>query len=260
MKKLFKIFLEIYLLFFSRLAIMIHRPLVIAIAGSTNKSFIKDEINRVLRSRGFDVRSNIKSFNTEIGLPLAILSLPSGYGVFADWVPAVTGAPKAAISGKFPEILVLEYGISSPGDMKKLIRVAKPRIGIISSITQRYLESFEDMDEVVSEFKILANNIDKAGLLIYNSDNSRLSEIAASSRLKKISIGIEKDADFKVLTLKNTGGRQQYKLKYGGKEMGGEILRPGKHHVYAHLAALAVETAISNATAGAKHIKIKSGA
>ena len=48
MKIIFKIILQYYLKYITKLVLAIHRPTIIAIAGSTNKTFVKDEINRVL--------------------------------------------------------------------------------------------------------------------------------------------------------------------------------------------------------------------
>jgi len=101
MKKILKKFLQIYLKLISKITLFIHKPYIIAIAGSTNKSFTKEKVSELLREQGYDVRSNIKSFNTEIGLPLAILALPSGYGEYKEWIPAIIRAPYEIFSKNF---------------------------------------------------------------------------------------------------------------------------------------------------------------
>jgi UDP-N-acetylmuramyl pentapeptide synthase len=78
MKSFFKQLLKYYLKYITKLVLFIHKPVIIAVAGSTNKTFVRDEIRNILEKKGFSVRANPRSFNTEIGLPLAILDLPSG--------------------------------------------------------------------------------------------------------------------------------------------------------------------------------------
>ena len=92
MKKILKIFLKLYLKILTKIALCIHRPLVIAVAGSINKPFVKMAIKDVLTEAGFKCRANPKNFNTEIGLPLAILYLESGYNSYRKWAEIVVKA------------------------------------------------------------------------------------------------------------------------------------------------------------------------
>jgi len=241
MKYILKKILKLYLKFWAKIAIFIHNPYIIAIAGSTNKSIIKDEINRALRGRGKDVRSNIKSFNTEIGLPLAILSLPSGYGSYSNWITAIKKAPLEAFKKDFPRCLVLELGVSRPGDMRELLKIIKPNIAVISNITQRYLESFDDMDELVGEFELLASKILPGGFVILNSDNLRLKAIAKKSGKQSYTFGFNAAADCLAVLREEHGIIQEVKIRLGNEESVRQIRRPGKHHVYALLVGMLVE-------------------
>jgi UDP-N-acetylmuramoyl-tripeptide--D-alanyl-D-alanine ligase len=241
MKYILKKVLKSYLKFWAKVALFIHKPYIIAIAGSTNKSIIKDEINRILRSRGNDVRSNIKSFNTEIGLPLAILSLPSGYGSYSNWITAIKKAPLEALKKDFPRCLVLELGVSRPGDMRELLKIIKPNIAVISNITQRYLESFDDMDELVEEFELLAKNILPGGFVIVNSDNQRLKVIAKNSDKQNRTFGFIEGADCLALSREEHGIIQDVKIRLGNEEFVRKVRRPGKHHVYALLVGMLIE-------------------
>ncbi len=240
MKKLFRAILRVYLKFFAKLAIMLHQPKIIVIAGSTDKSFYKEEISSQLRAKNFDVRSNIKSFNTEIGLPLAILNLPSGYGVFKDWLPAIYKAPAAALDKNFPKLLVLELGVSDPKDMRYLLTIVRPDIAVLTNITQRYLESFSGMDELAEEYSSLAATLKPGGRLLYNIDNPRIRSLAQKARVEKISFGFAQESDFKIIEVKTGNGKQTAYLQYNGEPKETVINRPGIHHVYARMAALII--------------------
>jgi len=178
-------------------------------------------------------------------LPLAILALPSGYNSYRAWLPAILSAPRAIFSRPWPQVLVLEVGVARPGDMKYLLSIIRPQIAVITNITQRYLESFSDMNELAAEYLYLAKKIKDNGLVVLNLDNSRLIEIAKSVKAPRQTYGIEnKQADWRAEIIEKNNLGQKIKVIHQGKEKEFSLKRPGKHHVYALLAGLIVEKEI----------------
>lgn len=231
MKKILKIFLKYYLKYITKLVLLVHRPIVIAVAGSTNKSFVKKEVKDLLKKEGLKVRANPKNFNTEIGLPLAILYLPSGYNEYKKWLPAIFKAPVKIFQKNFPSYLVLEMGTSDAGDMKHLLSLVKPQISIITNITQRYLEGYNDMNEMVKEFAELAAQT--SNLLILNNDNNRVRELSSRARAKIIKFGEKENSDYIIKNIEKTKKGQVFNLKNKQKERNIELKKFGKHHIYA---------------------------
>jgi len=256
MKYLMKKILKYYLKYITKLVLAMHRPTVIAVAGSTNKTFVKDEINRVLRELyhplqksprpPFAKGGSSKRFNTEIGLPLAILNLPSGYNSYKNWLPVIPKAALKIFQFNFPKFLVLELGVSDPGDMKYLLTIIKPKIVVITDITQRYLEGFNDMDGLVEEYEHLVRKIGKKGVAILNYDNPRIKKMANVSKIKVEFFGLEDGADWRAVEIKKRERGQSVKVKHGNIVSRYEINRFGKHHIYALLAALAVKDYLKN--------------
>lgn len=244
MKKILKQFLKYYLWFWTKLALAIHKPIIVAVAGSINKSFFRDEIKKMLEQEGESVRANPKNFNTEIGLPLAILYLPSGYNSYSNWLPAIINAPKAVFK-KFPKYLVLELGVSGRGDMQYLLSILKPKISVITDITQKYLEGFDGMDELVGEYEILIHKTKQSGLIILNYDNPRLREISPASQQTIKSFAIKNTADYQAVEISSTSDGQKIKIKTPTETFERKINRFGKHHAYALLASLIVKDYIS---------------
>lgn len=247
MKSLFKKILQYYLKCLAKLAIFIYRPRIIAISGSINKTFFKEEIARILQEKGKHVRSNLKSFNTEIGLPLAILNLPSGYNSYRRWWPVILAAPRALLKDRFwkrgERFLVLELGVSNRGDMKYLLSIIKPEIAIITEITQRYLESFGDMDTLAGEYEYLVEKIGKEGLVLLNYDNSRIRPMAEKAKGKVKFFGFSPLAEMRAVKAERTekGERVEVKDKDGEKQAVYQLNRFGHHHVHALLARLLLE-------------------
>src|SRR3989339_1143710 len=132
MKNLFKKIIQHYLKLFTKIILWRHKPFIVAVAGSTNKTTTKDYILKFLREKygEKEVRGNPKSYNTEIGLPLAILYLDSGESSALRWLKILVQAKMRALFGrKFPKKLVLELGVEEKGDMKPLLEMVRPDAG-----------------------------------------------------------------------------------------------------------------------------------
>ncbi len=258
MKIIFKKILQYYLKYITKLVLLVHRPTIIAIAGSTNKTFVKDDINKMLEGEGISVRSNFKSFNTEIGLPLAILNLPSGYNSYKNWPPIIFKAALQIFKISFPKFLVLELGVSNPRDMKYLLSIIKPKIVVVTDITQRYLESFDDMDKLVKEYEYLVKNIKKTSLSILNYDNIRVKNLANVNQNIVEYFGVEDGANWQAVEIKREDHASLTCLpagrSYGGASRGQtikvnhndiveeyKINRFGKHHVCSLLISLIIK-------------------
>ncbi len=248
MRLIFKTILKYYLKYITKLVLLIHRPTIIAVAGSTNKTFTVREIKRVLQENKVSVRANPKNFNTEIGLPLAILNLPSGYNEFRKWLLPIVRAPLAIFSANFPKFLVLELGISGPGNMRYLLSIIKPKIFIITDITQRYIDSFAGMDELVGEYEYLLKRARPSDLVVLNYDNTKIRQMAGSKIAKRKRIeffGFNDRANWQAIeAIKSLSGQQ---VKTSNNNIVKEYFIPrfGNHHVYALLSGLIINKYVS---------------
>ena len=74
------------------------RPFIIGVTGSVGKTSTKDAIFTLLKSR-YQVVRNEKSYNTEFGLPLAILEQPSGFSSPLEWAGVLFRAWAKLFSG-----------------------------------------------------------------------------------------------------------------------------------------------------------------
>lgn len=116
----------------ARWSLLRHRPIVIGIAGGRGKTVAKRVFLEILDSYNGGVRANPLSYNTEIGLPLAVL------GVYLE-----THQPRALIKGLaealsrsiYPErsaVLILEYGLRQAGDAQRLLQIVEPDILVLT--------------------------------------------------------------------------------------------------------------------------------
>jgi UDP-N-acetylmuramoyl-tripeptide--D-alanyl-D-alanine ligase len=241
MKTFLKYLLKYYLKIITKLVLFIKRPTIIGIAGNTNKTFAKNYIARELKQAGLSVRANPKNFNTEIGLPLAILHLPSGYNYYKKWLPIILKAPMTIFKKGFPNYLVLELGTSDAGDMKYLLSLVKPKISIITDITQRYIEGYGDMNKMMQEYQLLVRKTPVNGLVILNCDNPRIKELKDQSQARIILFGFCREADLQIKEAATGKNGEVIKVKTEQGENEYHLDRFGTHHIYAFLTSLAIK-------------------
>lgn len=244
MKKIAKIILQYYLYIFAKIVLLLKQPFIIAVAGTTNKTFTKQAIESILKTKG-EVLA-VPSFNTEIGLPLAILGLPSGYNSYKRWLAIMFLAPFRVFYAKLPKIAVFEFGADRPGDLSYLISLAPPKVVVISSITQRYLEQFGGIDQAAHEYEILVKSVNKDGLVVLNRDIPEVKRLQIVSRAKTVFFGISTEdvaisdntwliANFRITEQGIVGNLVNNDIK---KDF--SLNRFGQHNALAYVAAHAV--------------------
>ncbi|MBI1730290.1 UDP-N-acetylmuramoyl-tripeptide--D-alanyl-D-alanine ligase [Candidatus Acetothermia bacterium] len=148
---------------------------VIAVTGSSGKTTTKELIYAIL-AKHFRAYRSPGNFNTEIGLPLALLSMP----------------PSA-------EVGIFELGLQHPGDIEALCKILTPTIGVITSIGEAHLEYFAGLDALANEKWQLAEFIAAHGAALFlNVDSTPLSErakkIGLSRSAQLLGFGIQDDA------------------------------------------------------------------
>ncbi len=243
MKLILKPLLKYYLKYITKLVLFIHRPRIIVVAGSTNKTFVRDEIKKVLLAKGCTVRANPKNFNTEIGLPLAILNIGSGYNSYRGWLPIIADAAAAIFAKNFPAVLVLELGVARRGDMRYLLSIVKPEICVITDITQRYIESFSGLDQMVKEYAYLVKNMSTSGQVILNYDNLKIRALAKRTKAKVIYFGqtVSSEAGFKIEKITRTEQGESVEVRHKNLHKELAIPRFGTHHAYAAAVGVIVQ-------------------
>jgi UDP-N-acetylmuramoyl-tripeptide--D-alanyl-D-alanine ligase len=99
---------------------------VIAITGSTGKTSTKDVLAAMLAQQR-RVHASPQNFNTEIGLPLAILAAPAG-----------------------TEVLVLEMAMRGTGQIAELAAIAEPDVGVIVNVGPVHLELLGSLEAIAA--------------------------------------------------------------------------------------------------------------
>jgi UDP-N-acetylmuramoyl-tripeptide--D-alanyl-D-alanine ligase len=97
----------------------------------------------------------------------------------------------------YPTVLVLEMGVDRPGDMKYLLSIVRPQIGIVTSVGSSHLEFFSKPENIQKEKQVLVEELDKESLAVLNYDNEFTRDMAAAVKCQVITYGLDEAADLK---------------------------------------------------------------
>jgi UDP-N-acetylmuramoyl-tripeptide--D-alanyl-D-alanine ligase len=157
MNRYIKTTIRILLQLVSQAILWRHKPIVVAITGSVGKTTTKDIVAHGLESVA-DVRKSQKNFNTDFGVPLAIIEAENPMGKVSAWIEVILKGLAVLIKSDYPKLLVLEVGTRFPGDIPRLAKWIKPDVSIITHIPEVpvHIEFFESRNHIVDEKSALA--------------------------------------------------------------------------------------------------------
>jgi UDP-N-acetylmuramyl pentapeptide synthase len=182
MKDILKSIVVSIITFEARLLLARTKPTIIAITGNIGKTSVKDAIFEVLKGT-LHARKSEKSFNSEIGVPLSVLGLESGWNNPLLWLKNIIEGLFIVIHpGKYPKVLVLEMGVDRPGDMDRLTKWIRPHVVVLTRLPDVPVHvEFFDSPEAVCEEKIkLVHALRQEGTFVYNNDDEKVREVAKS--------------------------------------------------------------------------------
>jgi UDP-N-acetylmuramoyl-tripeptide--D-alanyl-D-alanine ligase len=157
------------------------RVKVVGITGSVGKTTTKEFAARILASKHSVLKSE-KNFNNHLGLALSLLRLEPGH-----------------------EVAVLEMGMSSPGEISLLTRVAPPDVAVITNIRPVHLEFFKDLDGIALAKKELLDGMKAGGTAVLNGDDPMVRKIAASWPGRKIFFGRTPGSEVRASGIRSRG-------------------------------------------------------
>lgn len=134
-----------------------------------------------------------------------------------------------------------KYIITEACEYKANILKYYPSMAIILNIDEDHLDYFKNIDHIVDTFKNYVNNLKEDSYLIMNIDDPNSQKIIEIAKSDIITIGIDKNADYKAENIRYTKeGYPVFTLNIRGKEYYEITLSVmGVHNIYNSLAAIA---------------------
>ncbi len=173
----------------ARLALALHAPRIVAVTGNLGKTSTKDAIFACV-SPYIRTRKSMKSFNSDIGVPLAILALPNPWSSPTQWIVTLVRGLVAAFNPAFPPLLVLELGADQPGDIATIAPWLAPDIDVFTGVPSVpvHVENFGSREMVLKEKRALFEHLKPGGTIVaVNDDSTR--EMLAGIGAKVVTYG-----------------------------------------------------------------------
>jgi len=144
---------------------------VVGITGSCGKTTAKELTAAVLRST-YATGATPGNFNNEIGVPLSVFQLPD---------PC--------------EVAVFELAMNAPGEIDRLSRMVRPRVGVITCVAPVHVEGVGSIEGVRDAKAELLNGIREDGTLVLNADDPTTAVIRKRFAGQVVTFGFGADAD-----------------------------------------------------------------
>jgi UDP-N-acetylmuramoyl-tripeptide--D-alanyl-D-alanine ligase len=128
---------------------------IVGITGSIGKTTTKEMLATIVRLSGKECVVSSGNYNTQLGLALTLLSLrPEHY------------------------CAIVEMGISKRGEMARLAQLARPTIGVITTIAHQHMDGLGSLQDIASEKREIFKFFKPDNIGIINGDQAVLAAIA----------------------------------------------------------------------------------
>lgn len=138
---------------------------VVGVTGSVGKTTVKDLLAAVLRTT-FVTAASERSLNNELGVPLTLVNAPDD-----------------------TEAAVVEMGARGLGHIADLCAIARPTVGIVSTVALAHAEQFGDLEAIVRAKGELVEALPPDGAAVLNADVAPVAGMAGRTRARVVTFG-----------------------------------------------------------------------
>jgi UDP-N-acetylmuramoyl-tripeptide--D-alanyl-D-alanine ligase len=195
------------------------KPLV-GITGSAGKTTTKEAIAHVLSSR-LRVLKSEGNFNNHFGLPLMLLKLEPEH-----------------------DVAVIEMGMSHPGEIRALAKIAYPEIGVVTNVAPVHLEFFDSIAGIARAKYELVESLPASGTAVLNADDEYVSQFGRGFKGRAILYGTNPSAEVRAENVQSKGADgSEFDIVTPGSREHARLALVGEHNILNALAATAVALA-----------------
>jgi UDP-N-acetylmuramoyl-tripeptide--D-alanyl-D-alanine ligase len=197
----------------------------VGITGSNGKTTTKNLLRAILERVGETVAPR-DSFNNEVGAPLTMLKL----------TPTT-------------RFLVAEMGASGKGEITRLIRMAKPDVGVVLTVGLAHAGEFGGIETTLATKTEMVQDLEPGDVAVLNRDDARVAGMAEKTKARVLWFGLGEDAAVRATDIDATADGTSFVLHLPAPDPAApdaaEESRPvrfavlGEHHVMNALAAAA---------------------
>ena len=190
---------------------------VVGITGSVGKSTTKEMVSAVLSST-YRVRKTPANHNNDIGMPMAILSMPED-----------------------TEVAVLEMGMNHFREIAYLASIGKPDIAVIINIGTMHIEHLGSMEGILKAKLEILEGMPGDGTVVLNGDDSLLWNQRKELEKKAVYFAVRNpEADVAGAAVCQKADTLSFTATAGDTVLPITLSLEGEHYVHDALAAIAV--------------------
>ena len=189
---------------------------VVAVTGSVGKSTTKEMIAAVL-STTFKVAKTPANHNNDIGMPMAILSMPED-----------------------TEVAVLEMGMNHFREIAYLSNIGHPDVAVIINIGTAHIEYLGTQMGIRKAKMEITEGMSDNGMLLLNGDDVLLRNLDYAPRQRITYFGCSDGCSVQAFDVNQDGEYLSFRAKAGRLTIPVRMHLEGEHYVGDALAAVAV--------------------
>lgn len=192
-----------------------HIPIV-GITGSVGKTTAKEMVAQGLAG-SFNVHKTPGNANSQVGVPITVCGLEQTH----------TAA-------------VIEMGVSMPGEMERIARVARPTCGVVTTIGTSHIEFMKTRENILAEKAHMADYLSPDAPLFVNGDNDLLPELDSKGRFRLVTFGLGEGCRYRAVDIAEAEESTEFTCLAPSGSQQVKLPVVGEHNVRNALAALAV--------------------
>ena len=197
---------------------------IVGITGSNGKTTTKNLLAAILGRVGQTVAPRA-SFNNEVGAPLTMLEVDEE-----------------------TRFLVAEMGASREGDIARLIRMAKPDVGVVLKVGLAHAGEFGGIERTQRAKSEMVTDLDVGDTAVLNADDPRVSAMAQLTKARVLWFGVDGTAAadrVRAMDVRSSRSGTTFTLKLPDGTSSEVVFRVlGEHHVANALAAASAAHAL----------------
>lgn len=189
---------------------------LIGITGSVGKTTTREMVACALSAR-FSVYKTPGNHNSQVGLPITLTEI-----------------------SKMDEIGVIELGMSEPGELTVIARIAKIQMAVITNIGVTHIEQLGSKENIYKEKLTIQDGLSEGGILFLNGDDELLRNTKAKKGFRTIYYGTGENCDYRAVDVHVEDGYPAFTAVSGQQRIPVCLSVMGSHNVLNAMVSLAV--------------------
>lgn len=190
-------------------------PLV-GVTGSVGKTTTREMIACGLSAR-YQVYKTPANHNSQVGVPITMTEISSN-----------------------DQIGVIELGMSEPGELTVIARIARINMAVITNVGVTHIEQLGSQENIYREKISIQDGLMEGGILFLNGDDELLKKTVAREGFRTIYYGTGENSDYRAEDIRIEEGYPAFTAVYQEERIPVRLQVMGRHNVLNAMVSLAV--------------------